>query len=66
MSFSTTVQFPSKEDYRRLKVLAAVRDEPVGVVLAGLVDEHFSQLSQVKIDKILKEQGINLHLGGDK
>ncbi len=36
--YKTTIQFPSYEHYQQLKVLSAVRDEPVGEVIAKLVD----------------------------
>ncbi len=52
MSFSTTVQFPDEETYQRLKVLSAVRDEPVGAVLADLVDGQVAMLDQTTLNAL--------------
>ena len=54
--YSTTVQFPSARDYHRLKVLAAVRGEPVGEVLASLVHAHFLKLQPSKVAKLKAER----------
>ncbi len=41
--YKTTVQFPSEAAYKRLKVLAAVRDEPVGEVVSKLVEAELEK-----------------------
>ena len=52
MSFSTTIQFPNEDDHRRLKVLAAVRNEPVGEVLSDLVDRAFRNLNPDQLKEL--------------
>lgn len=44
--YKTTVQFPSEEAYKQLKVLAAVREEPVGEVIGKLVDAELLKTKQ--------------------
>ncbi len=52
--FSTTVQFPSEEDYRRLKVLAAIRDQTVGSVLSTLVDNAILEFNKADKEHLQK------------
>lgn len=44
--YKTTIQFPSEVDYKRLKVLAAVRDEPVGEVIVKLVEAENAKIGK--------------------
>ena len=50
--FATTIQFPSVEDYQRLKVLAAIRDEPIGEVLSALIGDVFTRLNKREMDEL--------------
>ena len=54
--FSKTIQFPSEDDHRRLKVLAAVMNMPVGTMLAALVDAELSQTDKSRINKLKTER----------
>lgn len=41
--YHTTVQFPSQEDYHRLKALAAMRGTTIGQTIKDMVDAEWKE-----------------------
>lgn len=41
--YHTTVQFPSQEDYQRLKALAAMRGTTIGQTIKEMVDNQWKE-----------------------
>lgn len=53
--YSTTVQFPHKSDYQRLKVLATVQNETVGECIQRLVDSEKKRVEETHGRQLAKE-----------
>ena len=54
-AFTTTVQFPSKQDYKKLKMLSVLNSQSVGEQIQGLVDTDLGSFSKTEIRKRLKD-----------
>ena len=52
-SFTTTVQFPSRRDYKKLKMLAVLDNRTVGEKVKGLVDDQMLTYTKAEIRKTL-------------
>lgn len=53
-SFTTTVQFPSKQAYKKLKMLGVLNSKTVGEQLQELVDKKLGEFTKAELRKLLK------------
>jgi hypothetical protein len=53
--FTTTVQFPSKRDYKKLKMLSVLNSRSVGEQIQLLVNSDLDAFSKTEIRKALKD-----------
>lgn len=52
--FNTTVQFPAKQDYKKLKILSVLNGMSVGEQIQGLVDAQLNTFTRTELRKSLK------------
>ena len=53
--FNTTVQFPAKQDYKKLKMLSVLKSKSVGEQIQEMVDNQLDTFTRTELRKALKD-----------